>query len=224
MSEIEAINHNILVLYKEISFIKTLLLKNSSLNNIFDTIYETNAWGCGSGSGSNEELMRGYVAFLEDFMHKNNIKSVADVGCGDWQFSKNIDYSGISYTGYDVASFVINANKEKYSKENVSFVHYNGDFNEIKGADLLICKDVLQHLPLENIEQFLKILPKFRFALITNDLPNGKNGELNSQINAGQYRPLDLRAKPFNLNAKCVFVVNRMPKEPDMCVLLWSRE
>ena len=35
---------------------------------------------------------------------------------------------------------------------------------------------------------------------------------------------LDLRAKPFNLNAKCIFVVNRMPKEPDMCVLLWSKD
>ena len=45
-----------------------MLLKNSNINNIFDTIYETNAWGNGSGSGSKESLNVEYVSFLQDFL------------------------------------------------------------------------------------------------------------------------------------------------------------
>ncbi len=39
-------------------------------------------------SGSQIQLSREYVAFLEDFMLRNQIHSVVDVGCGDWAFSR----------------------------------------------------------------------------------------------------------------------------------------
>lgn len=43
-NSINTINHNILALHRQLNFIQTLLLKNSSLNAIFDSIYETNLW------------------------------------------------------------------------------------------------------------------------------------------------------------------------------------
>ncbi len=131
----------------ELNYIKTLLLNSNknNLNALFDTIYQTNTWGCGSGPGSNAEVTKDYVKFLQDFFKQKHIKSIADVGCGDWQFSKNIDFTGISYTSYDVASYVIERNQKAYAQPNVKFVLYDGDFDKIKSADLLICKDVLQH-------------------------------------------------------------------------------
>lgn len=204
----------------KLNFIKTMLLKQNAenLNMLFDTVYETNMWGNGSGSGSKEELLRGYVAFVQDFVRTHNIHTIADVGCGDWQFSKNIDWGAASYTGYDVASFVIRQNRERYAKENINFVHYDGDFAQIQSADLLICKDVLQHLPNAKIHDFIAILPKFRYALIANDI-----GErVNADILPTQYRALDLRQPPFCLALDIAYLIKRMPREPDIAVMLYD--
>lgn len=206
----------------KLNFIKTMLLKQNAqnLNILFDTVYETNMWGNGSGSGSKEELLHGYVMFVQDFLRKHEIRTIADVGCGDWQFSKNIDWGGASYTGYDVASVVINANNARYAKENVHFVHYNGDFAQIQSADLLICKDVLQHLPNAKIHDFIAILPKFRYALIANDISE----RVNADILPTQYRALDLRQPPFNLVLEVVHLIKRMPREPNIAVMLYDNK
>lgn len=205
-------------------FIKNLLLKQSAnnLNTLFDVVYETNYWGSGSGSGSNENLCRDYVAFLQEFFKAHNITSIVDAGCGDWQFSKNIDFSGITYQGFDVASFVINANTPRYSKDNISFHLYDGDFSKLPSADLLICKDVLQHLPIAKIKEFITILPRFKYALITNDI--GTNN--NTEILPTQGRTLDLREDPFYLDCSIVFEIQEnCPKSwgiKSKPVMLWE--
>lgn len=205
-------------------FIKNLLLKQSAnnLNTLFDVVYETNYWGSGSGSGSNENLCQGYVAFLQEFFKTHHIKSIVDAGCGDWQFSKNIDFSGITYQGFDVASFVINANTPRYSKDNISFHLYDGDFSKLPSADLLICKDVLQHLPIAKIKEFITILPRFKYALITNDI--GTNN--NTEILPTQGRTLDLREDPFYLDCSIVFEIQEnCPKSwgiKSKPVMLWK--
>ena len=103
---------------------------------------------------------------------------------------------------------------------NINFICYDGDFDKVKDADLLICKDVLQHLDNDKISHFIANLPRFKYALISNDLLDSPS--LNVQINTGQYRPLDLRKEPFNLSCEPVFWIKRMPKEPDICVMLWQ--
>lgn len=77
------------------------------------------------------------------------------------------------------------------------------DLSELPNADLIICKDVLQHLPNEYIFKFLKILPKYKYALITND--GFKHPSFNRDINPGEWRSIDLRKSPFNLSAKNVY-------------------
>lgn len=210
-----------------LSFIEELLIesnKDNHLNAVFNTIYKTQYWGNGSGSGSDENLCAGYVAFLQDFFVKHNIKSVVDCGCGDWQFSKNIDFSGIDYKGFDVASFVVERNLATYKRENVNFFLYNGDFSLLPSADLLICKDVLQHLSNAKIQEFIDNLHKFKFALITNDISGYDMSEaINTDINTGECRGLDLRKEPFKLDCKVVHIL-RMPNAPEKPVMLWKNQ
>lgn len=162
------------------------------------------------------------MAFLQEFFKTHNITSIVDAGCGDWQFSKNIDFSGITYQGFDVASFVINANTPRYSKDNISFHLYDGDFSKLPSADLLICKDVLQHLPIAKIKEFITILPRFKYALITNDI--GTNN--NTEILPTQGRTLDLREDPFYLDCSIVFEIQEnCPKSwgiKSKPVMLWK--
>ena len=218
-NSLNEINARLNSLELQVAFASELLKQSNAdnLNAIFNTIYKTNSCGKGSGPGSDAAVCADYVAFLQDFFKRHKIKSIVDCGCGDWQFSQNIDFTGIDYKGFDVANFVIERNLATYKRENVNFALYDGDFRKLPSADLLICKDVLQHLPNAKIQDFISILDRFKFALITNDI--GEN--VNADILAGDYRRLDLRQPPFNLNLKIMF--NFLdPHANNKAVMLWE--
>ena len=186
--------------------------------SVFDEIYSTSYWGNGSGGGSSLDAALPYKNFLENFIRHKAIKSVVDLGCGDWQFSKFVDFSDATYNGFDVAKSVIEENCKKYSSEKIKFSLLQ-DYSSLPSADLFICKDVLQHLSTEEILKVLGVLPKCKYALITNDIVNmSKIGSFlwkiknpssapltNRDIKIGDYRMLDPTLQPFSLKASVAF-------------------
>ena len=186
--------------------------------DIFDKIYENSYWGNGSGGGSSPEATQPYKIFLEDFIRQNNIESIVDLGCGDWQFSQFLDFGGATYIGIDASKRVIAHNQQSFSRPGVSFANLPKDCNDIPCADLLVCKDVLMHLSTKEVQDIVSILPNFKYALITNDVPClSAFGEIvlrlrrpfwpvvNREIKTGDYRTLDPTQRPFNLKLKKVF-------------------
>ena len=107
----------------------------------------------------------------------------------------------MQYTGYDVVKSVVEKNQEKFGSGSIRFVHGDAVNVDLPKADLLICKEVLQHLPNEEIHKFLKQLPKFAFCLITNGVDPETKSSSNPELVMGgyYYRPLDLTAPPFNV-------------------------
>lgn len=184
-------------------------MKNNE--TIFTNIYENGIWGKDddgfgySGPGSELKNTIFYIIFLEQFLKCNKIKSVLDVGCGDWTFSKHINWKNIKYLGIDIVKNIIEKNKKKYSKKNIKFMSLDFIKSEAPKADLLICKDVLQHLNNEEIKLFIKKTKKFKYSLITNDLYSNSKLKTNAQISTGKYRPLDLTKKPFNVKGIKIF-------------------
>lgn len=183
-----------------------------ALEKVFTEIYEKGVWGknkdgegC-SGGGSSYDDAVSYIKFLESFIKEKEINSVLDFGCGDWAFSKYINWGEIKYIGIDVVKKVIESNQKKFASANISFLFKDGIEGGLPSADLLICKDVLQHLSNEDILLFLKEAKKFRHCLITNDidLHNLKNN--NKKISVGDWRPLDLTLEPFNLKIEKIFI------------------
>lgn len=165
---------------------------------VFDEIYETDAWNAGSGLGSLEGVTAEYRDLLQSFLKENEISSVLDLGCGDWQFSRLIDWSGIDYTGVDVVRSVIETNRETYRASNLRFEVGSPDMSGLPDAELLIIKDVLQHLPLDDVRRFVdQVIPRYRYVLVTNCVR--PFWRLNADIPAGGFRPVDLRRKPFEL-------------------------
>ena len=78
-----------------------------------------------------------------------------DAGCGDWSFSSTIDWGDASYLGVDIASDVIDAVRKKHEKGKITF--RVGDITEeLPAADLLISKDVLQHLSNALVQKFIR--------------------------------------------------------------------
>jgi 2-polyprenyl-3-methyl-5-hydroxy-6-metoxy-1,4-benzoquinol methylase len=176
--------------------------------NIFEEIYEKDIWGFGSGHGSLHSVTKGYIEFLEQFMLNNGIKNVVDYGCGDWQFSKHINWDGINYHGFEVVESLVETNNQKYGQDNITFSKSPKTPAKLPAADLLLVKDVLQHLDKQEINDFIELaLPKFKYALITNNrIPENIQ---NMDVKTGEFRPLDLRKKPYNLKAAAVYSFGR---------------
>ena len=170
--------------------------------SVFEKIYDKNKWQFGSGEGSLEKYTRKYRFFLENFLAAYKIKSVLDFGCGDWQFSKYIDWNGIQYHGVDIVESVIIHHQREYQTDSIRFSLIGEDY-EPEAADLFIIKDVFQHWSNEKILNFLPQLKKCKYALITNcgDLPQFQNKD----IKDGGFRTLDLSKEPFGLKGNNVF-------------------
>jgi SAM-dependent methyltransferase len=174
----------------------------SQSQSVFSKIYATNYWDFGSGPGSLEVHTRGYREFLQKFLSEYKISSVVDVGCGDWQIARHINWEEIHYTGIDVVQDIITRNKELYGNERTEFICADVFSCDLPVADLLIVKDVLQHWPNKDIIVFLSRLTRFKYALITNCILGSR---VNADIALGQFRPLDLNAPPFNYDFPKVY-------------------
>lgn len=178
----------------------------------FKTIYKNNLWnseqGTSSGPGSTIEYATPYIIFLKEFVTKNQIKSILDVGCGDFNLMKHFDFTNIQYTGIDIVEELIDQNQMLYSKSNITFqsipIHY---FTYTEHYDLIICKDVLQHWSIESVRSFLKRIKNFNYCLLTNDYKNSNysNKTHNTLILDSEYTTVDLQIPPYNLSCETVF-------------------
>ncbi len=174
-------------------------------DKIFSEIYDNKVWGKGSienplsGEGSGKTYTKEYRRFLKKFITNNEIKSVVDCGCGDWNFSRLIKWGDVQYTGLDVVKSVVHNNTVNYSTSNIKFQwtdFQSSKFKPIK-ADLYIIKDVIQHWPNKNIIKFIKKLiksKKVKYILITNCSHQTNDND----IKFGDWRPLHPFKYPLN--------------------------
>jgi SAM-dependent methyltransferase len=134
----------------------------------FQAIYRNQAWGCGSGPGSSPANRVEYRAFVERFIEANGVRSVTDLGCGDWQFSRLIDWSQVEYLGLDLVPEVVAQNRNRFAGDNIRFDVFSV-IDNLSGGDLLLSKEVVQHLPNKVVAEYLAIIrQKYKFALLTN--------------------------------------------------------
>ena len=146
----------------------------------FDKIYEKGIWGNGtsespsSGTGSNPSAAIPYVDFIRANIRNLEIKSVLDLGHGDWAMWENYKFEDTSYLGVDVVQTLSTRNTEKYGSRNVEFRHV--DIGEcLPKSQLLICKDVLQHLSNVEICRILSQLCKYQYVIFCNDIELNQN-------------------------------------------------
>jgi hypothetical protein len=180
------------------------------MDKVFTDIYENCHWGNNkvasykgsSGGGSDIEFnINTYVPFITKYIIDNNIKTIVDLGCGDFRCGPLIynDLTNITYYGYDAYNGVILHNKRNQASPKYNFFHLDF-FNkkeDIVSADLCILKDVLQHWPTKDIYTFLDYIvqsKKFKHILICN-CRNQTND--NMDIHIGGWRPLSFKFLPL---------------------------
>jgi len=187
------------------------------MTEYFQTIYSEHIWAgqSRSGPGSDLEATRPFRAFLYRFLQNHEVQSVVDIGCGDWTSTRLVDWQGADYLGLDLVPELIDANRTQFGRPGVRFDLIDLSTDPLPPADLVLCKDVLQHLPNDAVREFLGKLPACRWAILVNDVLRTSRGgwrtlwghrrdpmpPVNSDIRPGEKRDLQLLQPPFNLDA-----------------------
>jgi len=174
-----------------------LFQDSKNLKSTFELIYDRSVWGGGSGTGSNLQYTLIYAAYAQHLIDRADVRTIVDLGCGDWRFSKYLDLKGRDYLGVDIVPSVIDANTAAYGSAHIRFQAADITTFEIPPCDLLLCKDVLQHLSNANVQAILGRARIAGIAAITNDYY-----PVNEDCENGSTRPIDITAKPFSCDAK----------------------
>lgn len=142
-------------------------------SDAFTSIYARGAWGDGmsaSGPGSDPEISRPYVDLVQSLIANEGIASVVDLGHGDWQMWPVEAFSDVSYQGFDVARGLSEAVTLQFGTADRHFEFGDCVTMEIPRAQLVLCKDVLMHLPNKDVSQVLGKLSVFPWVVICHDV------------------------------------------------------
>jgi SAM-dependent methyltransferase len=162
-------------------------------NEVFSNIYENGIWGRKpgtdffSGGGSHDpELVEPYVKAVVVFLSSLSPKpSVVDLGCGDFNVGNQIrDYCG-RYTACDVVPALINHNQKRFSDRDVDFRCLDAASDDLPEGDIVVLRQVLQHLSNDNISKVIRKLAKYRFLVLSESLPLQANFAPNLEKQTG---------------------------------------
>ena len=202
-------------------FRETLDAKRS-LRSKFTDIYNTDVWRQPgekqlkyySGRGSDDEFTRRYVEVVSDFIRQNRIRTVLDIGCGDFRVGRQLISSnpGISYTGVDIVEPLIQHNTESYGNlAGVRFLCLNAVRDPLPDAELVLIRQVLQHLSNKNISTILHKLRKYRWILASDAVLPTSTPCSNDDMRDGHVvreRGLFLEKEPFNQECTCLLITS----------------
>lgn len=124
-----------------------LALKKHKLRKQFEnsTAYwiQRYANGRNSGPGSYNDLAEYKADILNSFIKKNNLITVAELGCGDGNQLKYAIYP--QYIGYDVSEDAIEQCKRLFCNDITKKFHLMNELNSLH-ADVTLSLDVIYHL------------------------------------------------------------------------------
>lgn len=177
---------------------------------IFEYIYDNKVWiGGGSGPVSDPQAARPWVTLVNDTIRRFSVTSVVDAGCGDCRMWPRNSFARVHYVGVDVVASVIAHNTAMHGTPSRIFQVADLLTGELPAADMLITKDVWQHWENDQVLRFLeRNAPKYRVILAANDIGLKRfrsrlhivvqgRGQ-NSTGRLGDWRPLDLRKRPYS--------------------------
>jgi hypothetical protein len=182
-----------------------------SVDRVFSAIYETNEWGGDgqfySGNGSHDPaIVEPYVAAVREVLRLYKTKPVVvDIGSGDFNVGKNFLDLVEHYHACDIVVALQKFNQVKYLFDNVSFACINAVDDPLPSGDMIIIRQVLQHLSNSQITKIIQKCNSFSSWIITEHLPNDQSFKPNRDITAGcGIRTLfnsgvDLLAPPFSI-------------------------
>lgn len=213
------------ILYKkEIRRKTTNDKKGKDSKQIFKEIHDQNFWSNSesvSGNGSDNKYLQHLKPELETLLKSLNIKTFADIPCGDFNWMQHVDLSEIEYLGGDIVQALVDKNNSLYPSENINFKLLDITSSKLPQVDLILCRDCLVHLSFKEIFNAITNIKKSKstYLLTTSFI----NHDPNIDIEIGDWRPLNLVKAPFHFNKpKLVILEKSSVKHPNKALCLWE--
>lgn len=164
---------------------------------IFTEIFQGNKFrGEESISGPGSDLLQTRVirSEISVVFRELTIQKMLDIPCGDFHWMRHVNLENVEYTGADIVTDLIQRNSQ-FEAPNVRFCMLDLIKDRLPKVDLVFCRDCLVHLSNKNMILALRnICNSGSHYLLTTTFPTRQH---NRDIVTGQWRPLNLEAKPF---------------------------
>ncbi|GAB4425478.1 MAG: class I SAM-dependent methyltransferase [Bacteroidia bacterium] len=167
---------------------------------IFTEIAESQFWEEAesiSGAGSTLAQTQVLIRELPPLLHRLEVHRLLDLPCGDFNWMRRLDLTGISYTGGDIVPAIVARNTAAYASEQVQFACIDLIHDDLGSYDLLFCRDCLVHLSFAAIGQVLANLCRSDIRYVMTTTFPGEAA--NRDIATGGWRPINLQQAPFHL-------------------------
>ncbi len=182
---------------------------------LFREIYRQKVWGgCDvdffSGAGSHEpEVINPYVQRVREFLVSlGHPLTVVDLGCGDFNIGNRLADLVATYTARDVVEELIERNRQLFIKKNLTFLRLDAVTDPLPPGDVVIVKQVFQHLRNDQIAAILGKMRAFNVWIICEHLPSLQDFTPNIDKIAGPDNRLGgnsgvvVTAPPFNVTPR----------------------
>ena len=153
-----------------------LVFQNMSAKESMRKIYLKKWWGGKaefySGRGSHDShIIDPYINFVIKFVEENKISSIVDLGCGDFNIGSKIYKYVQKYIAIDVVPELVEFNRSIYRSDNLHFLCLDAIEDQLPPGDIILIRQVLQHLTNSEIQSILKKLSSYKFVFITEGIP-----------------------------------------------------
>mgnify|MGYP006109197341 FL=1 len=193
----------------------------------FTNIFLNNIWGNAesiSGDGSTIDYTSSIRKHLPKLITELKVKNIFDAGCGDYNWFKEIDIpKELNYTGADIVEELIVDLKDKYEQKNINFIQFDLVEDKLDKFDLVICRDVLFHLPHADKIKFLSnfVTSNSKYLLTTSSKSENYTDFKNDDIpEPGWWSPVDLFMEPFSFPTDPVYKID----DVDKYLCLWTND
>ncbi len=190
--------------------------EGEQVKSAFTRAYLLNLWedpesrsGPGSTLGSTAALREQ----IPELFAELGVRSVLDIGCGDFNWFRTLDLGEIDYTGVDVVVELIEDNRKKYGGPHRRFLPLEIATEVPPRADLAFCRDCWVHLPNAQILAALKNLRASGTRYLLATTFSERSG--NPDIPLGAWRPIHLALPPFSLGEPLRLLSERRSVEDD---------
>jgi hypothetical protein len=177
-----------------------------------------------SGNGSTLFYTESLRAALPILLRGLDVKRLVDGPCGDFNWMRHVDLTGIQYVGLDIVEDIISHNQSEFTTDARSFATADITKDALPPADLMICRDCLMHLPFKNIWSFME---NFANSDIKYLLTTTHNNPANRDIEKpGGFHLINLRMEPFLLSDSPILLHDwiRGARWPERYMGLWTKE
>jgi SAM-dependent methyltransferase len=161
--------------------------RGKSREQVFSEIYATNQWGgkpgsYESGSGSRPDVTAPYVSAVQDLIQRERVRSIVDLGCGDFEVGRRLLSPELSYIGCDIVPSLIAHNNAKFATERVEFRTLDIVADPLPQGEMCIIRQVFQHLSNRDIATVLSKARQYPLLVVTDEQVMGDTSDVNVDI------------------------------------------